>query len=195
MKSTPPRYLSSTGKTSRIKFPKWYGQVNDCQSVWTQNTGLTHSFIFQNFVKRINKLNTRAQRNKNSLTSEEGTELRPLWDKCPSGICTWKSFFLLRAVRRINDKAQCGPSSSPLFLSPLFDHVTIPEPQKKYATFLYQMRLKNLLRPCLCGQLKKKKAHYVKTHFRAPWKGLPHSQSINLSRNLWNIALLQRTFS
>ena len=86
----PPRYLSSTGKTLRIKFPKWYGQVNDCQSVWTQNTGLTHSFIFQNFVKRINKLNTRAQRNKNSLTSEEGTELRPLWDKCPSGIRTWK---------------------------------------------------------------------------------------------------------
>ncbi|XP_055260052.1 choline transporter-like protein 3 isoform X3 [Moschus berezovskii] len=33
---------------------------------------------FLNFVKRINKLNTRAQRNKNSLTSEEGTELRPL---------------------------------------------------------------------------------------------------------------------
>lgn len=33
---------------------------------------------FLNFVKRINKLNIRAQRNKNSLTSEEGTELRPL---------------------------------------------------------------------------------------------------------------------
>lgn len=33
---------------------------------------------FFDFVKRINKLNTRAQRNKNSLTSEEGTELRPL---------------------------------------------------------------------------------------------------------------------
>lgn len=110
----PPRYLSSTGKTLRIKFPKWYGQVNDCQSVWTQNTGLTHSFIFQNFVKRINKLNTRAQRNKNSLTSEEGTELRPLWDKCPSGICTWNSFLLLRAVRRINDKAQCGPIVVPV---------------------------------------------------------------------------------
>ncbi|KAB0364145.1 hypothetical protein FD754_008301 [Muntiacus muntjak] len=33
---------------------------------------------FLNFVKRINKLNTRAQRDKSSLTSEEGTELRPL---------------------------------------------------------------------------------------------------------------------
>lgn len=34
---------------------------------------------FLSFIKRINKLNNaRAQRDKNSLTNEEGTELRPL---------------------------------------------------------------------------------------------------------------------
>lgn len=43
------------------------------------NTGLTHSFVFQSFVKRINRVNAeRAQGAEHASRNEEGAELQPV---------------------------------------------------------------------------------------------------------------------